>query len=355
MAVLDAAQYAGANAQVRALISRLLPPPFWAEIIVARDLPGLLNLLWETSYRQTIAPLAGARLAPATVERALWEYLARAARVPLSLLRGPPRNLLDWLWRRFEVNNLKTVLRTVERRVPADRIQASLIPLGPASALPWGVLAEAASVPAVVEYLRPTFYERPLNQALDLYRREGSLFVLEVALDLAYYGRLLAKLAGLTGRDRREAERFIGTLADSQNLLWAFRYRVYAHLAPEEILNFTLHHGLRVDASVVREIASGAPLRDVVARLWGDRLPDVERLSRLSEREALPELERIFQRYLYRLALDALKAYPFHLGVVLAYQVLLESEVRDLVTVVEGRVAGWPADRIQPYLIGSRG
>lgn len=355
MAILDAARYAGVNAYVRALLSELIPPAMWTEIMAARDLAGLLNLLWETPYRPALETLVGGRLEPAPIERALWGHLARAARAPLGLMRGPARDLLDWLWRRFEVNNLKTVLRTVERRVSPDRIRASLIPLGTASALPWPALVEAASAPAVVERLRPTFYGRPLDQALDLYRREGSLFVLEVALDLAYYSRLLSKMAGLRGADRRQAERFIGTLADSQNLLWAFRYRVYAQLSPEEILNFTLQRGLRVDAAVVREIALGAPLQEVVARLWGDRLPDVDRLTGLSEREALPELERIFQHSLYRLAEEALKAYPFHLGVVLAYEILLESEVRDLVTAVEGRGAGWPPERIRPYLIGPRG
>lgn len=49
--------------------------------------------------------------------------------------------------------------------------------------------------------------------------------------------------------------------------------------------------------------------------------------------------------------METIKGYSLHLGIVLAYVVLQETEVKDLVSVLEGIVAGWSLEQIRPYLI----
>jgi V/A-type H+-transporting ATPase subunit C len=256
-----------------------------------------------------------------------------------------------WRWRHFELDNLKTVLRAVAQEVAPERARATLVPLGTTSALSWDSLVEVESVVSVVERLADTFYGEALKPALDRYRRGGPLLVLEVRLDLAYYRRLLAMIQGLSGRDRKEAERFLGTLIDSQNVLWAFRYRIYYGLSPEEILNYTLHRGIEIDATTIRAIAEGAHVLEVLRQVWDGRLSNLERLEGLSDEDALDEAERLFDRYLFEQAQRVRNKYAMHLGIVLSYEVLLETEVYDLVSIAEGKVANWSADQIRPYLI----
>ena len=291
----------------------------------------------------------------AQLERALWNHLASASRLPLRLMQGASRELLDWYWRRFEVNNLKIVLRAVQHSTPIGSLRDVLIPLGASSTLPWDALIAADSVVAVVNLVRQSVYGLALDHASERYRREGVLFVLEVALDLSYNQRLLTLIARLRARDRQEATRFIGAWVDAQNLLWAYRYRIYANFSPEEILNYTLHSRLRVNADVVRAIALGAPLLDVVSQIWGETLPGLDTLEGLPDRQALPRLELILQRHLWLEARLARGGYPLSLATVLAYEILLESEVRDLIALAEGKTVGWTAEQIRPYLIGERG
>jgi hypothetical protein len=47
-----------------------------------------------------------------------------------------------------------------------------------------------------------------------------------------------------------------------QNLLWAYRYKIYGRMTPEEIINYTLHH-----ADTVRRVAPGSPLAVEAERL----------------------------------------------------------------------------------------
>jgi V/A-type H+-transporting ATPase subunit C len=352
ISMLDPARYAAANARVHGRLAQLLSAMTWQDLLIAPDLPEVLRILTGTVYGQVLARIPAERLEPDWIERALRQYLVEAYRAPIRFTPRGPQELVDWLWRRFELDNVKLVLRGVEQGRPAQRIQARLVPLGEASELPWGSLVESVSVPAVVERLEGTFYGDVLELALDRYLREELLFVLEVVLDRTYYRRLRDLSEGLSGRDKQEARLFVGTIVDSENVLWAFRYRIYYNLGPEEILNYTLHRGVRVGVDVIRNIALGAGILETVEQIWGEELPNLDRLVGLSEREMLDELELIFKRYLYDLARQAFTGYFLHLGIILAYEILLETEVQDLIVIVEGKAADWSPDQIRPYLTG---
>jgi vacuolar-type H+-ATPase subunit C/Vma6 len=354
-ALLQAARYSAANARVHALLSYLIPAELWAGLIDAPDLETVVSLLRDTWHGPALPAPSAAEPDVVQVERALAGHGVAAARLPLAQLQGDAYELLDWFWRRFELDNLKTVLRAVHHGSPPDPVRGALVALGPAATLPWADLAAVGSVPLLVERLAATWYGRVLRLALDQYSRQGSAFPLEVALDLAYYAGLLERIHRLGGASREDAVRFLGGWVDAQNLLWAFRFRLYAQLSPEEILNYTLQRRLRVDADVVRAIALGAPLLDVVRSVWRERLAGLDTLADVPELEALPRLELLFQRHFYGLAQRARLHFPLRLASVLAYEFLLDSELRDLVVVIEGKSFGWPGDRIRPYLIGERG
>jgi V/A-type H+-transporting ATPase subunit C len=357
--MLGPIRYAAANAGVRSQVAQLLPPGTWGALLAASDLDDVVSILSATPYRDTLLPTAGAGVEPEQIERALNTALSHASRRPLKFLHGSERALLDWLWRRFEVDNTRIVLRAVTSGSVSPRVVASLIPLGTASGIAWDALLHAKSVADLIGQLQATYYgaiyAAALSEALDRYRHEGGVFVLEVSLELMYFHRLQRLLDDLSGGDRHDAEQLVGTMLSVENLLAAFRYRIYFNLSPEEIVGYTLQRGLRVDSEIVREIAAGAAPVDIVRRLWGDRLPGMAGIAAMSPREALPALELAFRRYRHGMAWEALEGYPFRLGAVLAYEALLEDEVHDLIAVVEGTAAGWPEEQVHPYLIGSRG
>jgi vacuolar-type H+-ATPase subunit C/Vma6 len=139
------------------------------------------------------------------------------------------------------------------------------------------------------------------------------------------------------------------------NILWAFRYRQYHSLSAEEIVNYTLWHTVRTDADLVREIALGAEPGYILRRVWGEGVFDAAELEELRHDDArmLPRLEMMLERYWRRLAVSESMGYPFTLGALLAYVVLQELEVLDLITLLEAKVMGWPPERIAEHLIRS--
>jgi len=354
-AYFQAARYSASSAQVHALLPNLLQPWQWAALLDAPDLTSLFSLLRGVTFRHAPTALGEATLDVVRAERDLAARYVAAARRPLSFLRGRRFELLDWFWRRFELDNVKTILRAVHHGAPPSQARGALIELGATLSLPWEELVASPSVPALVERLAGTWYGRSLRHALPQYRRQQSAFPLEVALDLGYHATLLERIDGLHGAEHADARTFLAAWVDAQNILWAFRYRFYAHLSPEEILNYTLYRGLRADAGIVRAIALGAPLAAVVRDVWGDGLAGLNELAALEEWEQAPRLELLFRRHFYSMAKRALVISPLRLATVLAYEILLDSEMRDLTAVIEGKSFGWTAAQIQPYLIAERG
>lgn len=352
--LLQAARYAGAGARVRALFARFIPSDEWTAILEAPDISTVLSWLRQSWYVEQLREAGNDTLDILQIERSLRSHWVWAARLPFYFLQGAGRQLLEWYWRRQELNNLKTVVRAIHHHTPPEQFLPALIPLGVTNELNWHLLLESNSIPELVERIRATWYGEVLTQALDSYRRQQSVFVLEVALDLAYHRRLRDLMSALRGEDRKDAEQFVGLWLDTQNLLWAYRYRIYMQLSPEEILNYTLHRNLRVSGSVIREIASGAPLLETVHQLWNGQVPNLETLRGLPEREAVPRLELLLWRMLVHRATKRRQSSGLTLGLVLAYEVLLESEVRDLISVLEGKMFGWTSAQIRPYLTSSR-
>lgn len=330
-------RHAASHAQAHARHADLLDAAAWHALLDERSLEGVVARLRDTF---------GSDLSddPADLERHLKQRLAAETAAMTAFQWGAPRRLLTAYGRRFELANLKTLLRARYHGLPAERCEAVLVPL-PHTALRWQALLEAPSVEAVAELLAGTPYARPILTVLEQ-QGEAPPFPFEVALDLAYFQALVRQTLRLSGTDGRRARRFLGEWIAAENLAWAFRYRRLAGLTPEETVNYTLHRAFGAGLDAVRRVAIGATVADEAARLGYTIDPA------LPEEEALAALERAASRRRADAAARLFGRAVFDLGVVLALLTLREVEVLDLVTLVEGRVAGLGRAELSGRLLG---
>ena len=194
------------------------------------------------------------------VIRTLRGEVADAGRALVRFLPRGAGELVAWYNQRFEIENLKTVLRAVHYGLDRSRARASLIPLR-ATRWRWEALVEAGSIPAVIDQIRESPYARPLEHAMERYQQEQRLFYLEIAVDLFYFQKLVRLIESQSGREAADARRFLGRWIAVQNLLWAYRYRIYGRMTPEEIINYTLHRAFAAGLDTVRRVALGLAAR----------------------------------------------------------------------------------------------
>ena len=349
--------YAAISARVRAMYADLLTPQDMMRLNDAPDFPTLFSFLKTTAYGPYLEGLKDKEIAP---RRAISQIKRKLADSFYSVVQMSPENtrpLVKQLFRYYEIGNLKAVLRGLvtvsswktDETSLWDRVRDVLFPLGAASTLPAQAMIESGNVATAVDLLRGTPYEEALSFAMKRYSAEQNLFPLEVALDLSYWRRLWSEAKKLTGQDREQATKIIGSLLDMNNLMWAIRYKVYHRLSEEEIINYTLPFGYKVQDSDIRAIAAGADIASVINRIYPG-IPDVSALLE-NPQNGLPRLETLFKRRLIEQCLAAFVGNPFHIGIPLAFLVLSDLEVQDLIILIEAKSSNMPEDEYRPFLL----
>ena len=350
------ADYAAISARVRAMYANLLTPQDIVRLSEAPDFLSLFNALKSTAYGPYLEGLKDKDINPRRVIIQIKKKLADAYYSVIQMAPVQTRPLVKQLYRYYEIGNLKAVLRAIvtvstwnTETALWDRVRDVLFPMGSTSVLPAQAMVESGSVATAVDLLHGTPYEDTLSFAMKRYSSEQNLFPIEVALDLAYWRRLWSEAQKLTGQDREHSVRIIGSLLDMNNLMWAIRYRVYHKLSEEEIINYTLPFGYRVKDADIRAIAAGADAASVINRIFPG-LPDVNALLE-NPQAGLPRLEVLLKQRIMKECLAAFVGSPFHIGLPLAFLIMHDFEVQDLIVLIEAKSSGMPEEEYRPFLL----
>jgi V/A-type H+/Na+-transporting ATPase subunit C len=350
------AGYAAISARVRAKYAELLTAQDIIRLSESPDFLSLFTLLKGTAYGPYLEGLKDKDINPRRVIIQIKRKLADAFYSVIQMAPVETRPLVKQLYRYYEIGNLKAVLRAIvtvttwdTETALWDRVRDVLFPLGPESVLPAQAMVESGSVATAVDLLHGTPYEETLSFAMKRYSSEQNLFPIEVALDLSYWRRLWSEAQKLTGQDREHSVRIIGSLLDMNNLMWAIRYRVYHKLSEEEVINYTLPFGYRVKDSDIRAIAAGADAASVINRVFPG-LPDVNALLE-NPQTGLPKLEVLLKQRIMKECLAAFVGSPFHIGLPLAFLILHDFEVQDLIVLIEAKSSELPEDEYRPFLL----
>lgn len=350
------ADYAAISSRVRAMYADLLTPQDMVRLSEAPDFISLFNVLKGTAYGPYLEGLKDKDINPRRVIFHVKRKLADAFNSVVQMSPVQTRPLIKQLFRYYEIGNLKAILRSLvtvstwnTEASLWDRVRDVLFPLGSASVLPAQAMVESGSVPSAVDLLRGTPYEETLSFAMKRYSSEQNLFPIEIALDLSYWRRLWSEAQRLTGQDRQHSVRIIGSLLDMNNLMWAIRYRVYHKLSEEEIINYTLPFGYRVHDSDIRAIAAGVDVASIINRIFPG-IPDLNALLE-NPQTGLPKLEVLLKRRIMEECLAAFVGSPFHIGIPLAFLILHDFEVQDLIVLIEAKSSGLPEEEYRPFLL----
>lgn len=349
MMASGASGYAALNTKVRAMYSSLLTQRQLSELSDAADYNALINALKSTAYGPYLEKERDKELTP---RRAAYQIRGRLTDAYASIIHMAPEQVRPLLWQRFryfEVDNLKAILRGIIAGAPWDRVRFVLFPLGSNTVLPAQEMVESGNMAAAIELLRGTPYYETLSHAMKRYSTEQNIFPLEVALDLNYWRELWKDVTHLSGDDRTQAIRIIGLLIDTNNLMWAIRYKVYHHLSEEELINYTLPFGYHVKDEDIRAIAAGADIAQVVKRIY-PHLGDIDTWLQ-DPRKGLILLELQLKRQVLQQCVSTFVGNPFHIGIPLAFLQLLELEIQDLTVLMEAKSAKDYVEDFRPYLL----
>jgi V/A-type H+/Na+-transporting ATPase subunit C len=360
--VSHSADFVYGNTRLRARKAALLGPAGF-EALLDRDLEGVLEGLAATAYRPDIE--AAGALPPG--ERALQEivrrHLARVLEEMRAFYDGSARSLVDLLLARFDLHNLLTLLRGLVRKQEAERVLASVVPLGSLGGAAAREIAHQPEPAAAVDRLVAWRLPDPesagaLAAAWPEFERTEDLRALEQALATAHARNLTRALQG-AGPAAEPLRNLMARESDAANILvvlrlWcALERGEFSELPPppapgrfltggaiaEQVLESALRLPTRANAAAELAAASRRPR-------W--RAP----LERFAAGDDLAGLQRAFEADRARWAVGLfLGGDPLGLDVPIAYAVAVENEARNLRLVGEAAAAREPAGAVRPLLL----
>lgn len=358
--------YAFINAKLRGRISKLLPESFFRGIARARTFQEAVETLGPTAYASALEVYnhsGDIKLLELELLRSERDSLARLDRY----IPGAIRAFTDAVLTQYDVAMMKHALRLWFERVvrgrPIDDKVAYMLRDDSAVSPVTDAVINATSADDVLSRLADTPYANVIRDVLPEAVGEGSLFMTEVALDTWYFRRLREAAQLLSARDERVALRLIGLQIDVQNVNWLVRMKHYHRLDSRRLAASLLPGGALI--SIDELTAAGRtdrPLDALVAALGprysgllqrstqasGDETADAQRSSDHVAR--LRILEEILRSVLFHEVHRALGSYPFTIGTMLAYFLLVQHEVRTLAGVINAKFYQLDPERIEALL-----
>lgn len=276
-----------------------------------------------------------------SLEHRIVAQMLEETRVLIRPLAGGARDFLAFWTARFEMSNVKTLLRSKMSGERAAAALARLAPMGTFGRLDSETLAHAEDAGELLRRLEAGPYAAVVRHARRAFEQSRDPFVLDAALDQGYYEGLVARAQFLETRLGAPLRGLMAALVDRINLVWLLRYRFNYDLPPAQV--YYLLIGSRYDLPVTR-LRELAQLDSLPAVL--DALPAPWRAQLVGARD-IPDVFARMEQAGAGQALRVLRGHAPPLARAFAYLILRERDLRALRGVLRGRRLGLAAADIR--------
>ncbi len=325
------------NARIKVMKSGLLPSTRLEELLQAPDVDAFIQALGDTPYnielQEALSRFSGVR----AVDEALSQNFYHATRRILSFADGPERRQIEVILLRYDLQNIRAIVRGRHTGKTDEEILATVYPGGVLSEAKLRELLQQPDLRAIADTLVTWMHPlgRPLRDGVDSAQRSGSLLDIELALDRAYaqYG---FRVADGEGDGETTFRRFLSAEVTATNLKTALKLRRMRELTREERERFFVLGG-----SISRErFLTLADPQTSLAEVASVRVFGAD----LGGTDSLLEIERTIDRAFQRMAAQMYLGDPLGLDVVIGYLTRKAAEVSNLRVIAHARQLGLPAD-----------
>jgi V/A-type H+-transporting ATPase subunit C len=268
---------------------------------------------------------------PQALKQALIKILINEAAVLERSLTGTEREFLAHWMRRFEIINLKTIIRGKLTKCSPDAILKELVDLGPMAALPVNDLVHTEDITELLRRLEISQYADLARQARRVYEESHDLFSLEATIDRHYFAGLAKRVNALPDVERRRLRPLSGILIDQTNLTWLLRYRFAYELAPPHAYFLLAPSGYHLDTRVLLMLVQLASFDEVIQKIP----PPLGGL--LKGADTVIAAEAVLEREVERVAWSILRYSTFNLARAFAFLLLREKQILLIHIVAKGK------------------
>ncbi len=212
------------NARLRGMKTSLLTGGDYEAMLKSSGVRHLMEIVHRTGLKPDLDKALIRYQGIEALEEAFKADFIHACRKVLDITEGRQRRLVRILLRRWDVFNIKSLLRGKHAEMTPPEISGALVPAGELDDLALRELAGQPGVKEVVDLLATWDFSLadPLVENLDGYYHDHSLVRLESGLDKAYFEESLRATRG-PGRNRRLVNTLLRSEIDIVNVMGKIR------------------------------------------------------------------------------------------------------------------------------------
>jgi V/A-type H+/Na+-transporting ATPase subunit C len=325
------------NARVKVMKSYLLPQSRVEEFLQLPDMDAFIQALSDTPYnielQEALTRFSGIR----AVDEALARNFYHATRRILSFADGPAKRQIEVVLLRYDLQNLRAIIRGRHTGRTEAEILGTLYPGGVLSEVRLRELLQQPDLKAIADTL--VTWVHPLGRALregaDAAMRSGNLLDAEIALDRAY-AQFGFRVADGEGDGEATFRRFLSAEVTATNVRTALKLRRVKELSREERARFFILGG----ALTLERFTNLADPQSSLSETSGLRVFGVD----LGATENLREMERALDQAEQRAGARLYLGDPLALDVVIGYLTRKAAEVSNLRVIAHAKLLGLSVD-----------
>lgn len=342
-------KYSLVNAKVRARLGQLLSTERIERLARTRNPQEFYAALSGTVYEEVFSD-PEVNVDPRIAEKLLFRKEIIWHAELIQDLRGEVKDLIAQFLEKYEIENIKAALRA-RKSERGEEVLRYIVKAALPNRIPYLSLFEADTVEDALMLLSGTPYLQPALSALDDYNEKKNLFPIETAMEIDYYNRLKEKVDRLSGRDRKIARKLIGLEIDQKNIEWLVRLKFYYDIPVADLLDYNIPGGESLGRQQLMEIFKAETVDELLTAAFDQYLGRAAVLfSKVPQAGKLYVMEIILWDYLVREARKTLGGFPFTIGTILSYLILKRAEIRNLITILNGKVIGLDHNAIDNHL-----
>lgn len=345
--------YGYLNARVRSMKGRLLPAEAWRSALETASLAEFVSFLQSTPYAAAVGEAMTLRKDIAGVEEGLRVDFQRTIGHLLRIAGGRSRELMTIVLGRWEIFNVKTVLRGRHAGAGLESVMESVIPFGRLDDVSLKELARQQSVKSVIDLLVQWRipYASALGDAHAAYLEHGDLTVLEVALDRSYFA------SGLRGLDLDRPDD--AAVADYLRreidlILLGYALRAMHHGAVEaHCAEIFIPGGKTVTLAALERLCAARDVREFLESVPPSPYAAclASGLQRYLASHRLFALDRLLQTCFVREMMRLVARDPLSIAFTIGYLWRKANEVTNLRLVARGKYASVPREQIEALML----
>ena len=335
--------YAYVATRVRAKKSKLLPKETYPRLM-NMGIDEITRFIEEAGYKQDIDELARVYEGVDLIEHALNRNLAETFTKLISISEGEPNYLITQYLKKYDIWNIKTILRGKYSGASADEIKEAVVSAGEFSYTFLSNLADKESSSDVIAAFEGTEYQ-PTIKGYD----GTNLSDIENKLDKLYYTRLFGAIGNIKSKDRKLFEKFVRTEIDIQNIRTLFRLKKVQEV-PEGILDLMIDGGLDLETKDIKKLVA-LSYEEFIQELskysfWSDMSDIVN-----TDTESLIDVETQLTKYSLKSATSFSHIYPLSIVPIMDYIISKVNEVNNLRIIIRGKAANLSDETIKNQLV----